>query len=99
VPERTGLLPVVADGLDGAAFHGFLAESLLFGILRLLVNVGVTSVIVALEIGRGGLAAEIAVDALVVAVIGAGHIFGILVGYISHSDLSLESALLNATVF
>lgn len=49
-------------------------------------------VVVTLEIGGSGLATEIAVNALVVAIVGAGHIFGVLVGYVSHSDQKGRSA-------
>ena len=84
---------VVADRLDGAAFHGLLTESLLFWSLGLLVDIGVAAILVALEIGRGGFAAKIAIDALVVAVVGACNILGIFVGYVSHSDQKVKSAI------
>jgi len=85
-------LGVVADRFDGAAFHGLLAESLLLGSLGLLEDIGVTAILIALEIGRSGLAAEIAVDALVVAVVCACDILGILVGYVSHSVEKVKTA-------
>jgi hypothetical protein len=85
VTRTTELLTVVSDRLDGAAFHGLLAESLLLGSLRLLEDIGVTTVLIPLEIGGCRLAAKITVDALVIAVISAGNVLGILVGYVSHS--------------
>jgi len=92
-------LSVVTDRLDGATFHGFLTESLLFGSLRLLVDIGVSAVFVTREISGSCLAAEIAVDALVIAVEGTGYILGIFIGYISHSVKMLKALSLNATVF
>jgi hypothetical protein len=78
-------LSVVSDRLDRATFHGLFAESLLLGSLGLLEYIGVTAIFVALEVGGSRLAAKVAVDALVVTVVGARNILGILVGYISHS--------------
>ena len=85
------VLGVVADRLDGAALHGLLAESLLLGGLGLLVDIGVTAILVALEVGGCGFAAKIAIDALVVAVVGSCDILGILVGYVGHSDGKVKS--------
>ena len=44
-----------------------------------------TAVVVAGEIGGGGFAAEVAVDALVIHIESAGDIFGIFVCVVSHS--------------
>src|SRR5580658_4368182 len=82
-----GSSAVVADGFDRAAFHGFLAELFLVGAAWLLVDVGVTAVVVAAKIAGGGFAAKIAVDALIIDVIFAGNIFGIAVCDVSHSFL------------
>jgi hypothetical protein len=79
-----GLSAVVADGFDRAAFLGFLAAGFLVGILRLLEDKGVTSVVVAFEIVGSGFAAEIAVNALIVHVKFAACVFGIFVCYVSH---------------
>src|SRR5213593_2754341 len=46
-------LSVVANGLDRAAFLGFFAAGFFLRVLRLLVNEGVTPVIVPLEIVGG----------------------------------------------
>ena len=51
------LSPVVADGLDRTAFHGFLALRFFFGSDRLLINVGIPAVIATGEVVRGGFAA------------------------------------------
>ena len=66
--NRTGYPsdPVVSDGFDRAAFHGLDALGLLLGIFRLLVNVRVAPVVAAGEIGGSRLAAEVAIDALVI---------------------------------
>ena len=42
------------------------------------------AVVVALEIGRRSLTAQIAVDALIIDVKFARHVFGVFVRYISH---------------
>src|SRR4030095_15300907 len=52
---------IVADGFDRTAFHSFLAEPFLFRRLRLFVNVRVSTIVVALEIGRRCFAAQVAV--------------------------------------
>jgi hypothetical protein len=75
---------VVANGLDGAAFHRFLAELLFVLGSRLLVNVGIAAVVVAAEIARGRFAAQIAVDALIVDVVLAGQVFRIAICDVSH---------------
>jgi len=59
----------------------------------------VTSIFVALEVGGSRLAAEVAIDALVVAVVSACDILGILVGYVSHSEKRLKAPDPIATVF
>jgi hypothetical protein len=71
--------PVVADGLDRAAFHGLLALGLLLGAFGLLVNVGITTVVAAGEIGRSRLATEVTVDALVIDVKLTGDVFRVFV--------------------
>ena len=80
-----GLGRVVSDRLDRTPFHGFLAESFLFGSLGLLEHIGMAAIVIAGEVCRGCLATEIAIDALIVAIVGAWDILGIFVGYISHS--------------
>lgn len=82
--SRRSSRAVVADGFDRATFHRFLAESLFFGAFRLLVDVGVTSVVIAGEIGRSGLATQIAIDALVIDVELALDVVGILICELSH---------------
>ena len=88
LPRAWGLnrqgLGVVADGLDGAAFFGFLASGFLIRRLRLLGNVGVTAVLVPFEVFRCGLAAQVAINALVVNVELARDIFRIFVCSVSH---------------
>ncbi len=80
----TPILGVVANCLDRAAFHGFLAKRLFLWSLRLLVDVGVPPVVIAGEICRCSLATQIAIDTLIVAVICTCNILWILVGYVSH---------------
>ena len=78
------LLAVVADSLHGAAFHGLGAESNLIIGHGLLANEGKTLVIVAGEEIRGGLAAEVAVDAVAVNIELAGNILFSLIVDIGH---------------
>ena len=75
---------VVADRFDRTTFLGFLAAGFLVGARRLLVNEGITAVIVALEIVRRRLAAQVAINALVVHVIFSSHVLGIFICDISH---------------
>jgi hypothetical protein len=82
--RRLKLSAVGTDRFDRAAFHRFLAERFLFGTLGLLVYEGVAAVVVPLVICGRGLAAKIAVDALVIDVVGAANVFGIFVCGISH---------------
>ena len=57
---------IVADGFDGTTFHRFPAKGFFFRRFGLLVNIGVTTVVVAFEIGRRSFAAQVAIDALFV---------------------------------
>jgi hypothetical protein len=86
------LAAVVADGFHGTAFHRFLAKLFLFGRGGLLVNVGVAAIIIAAKIARGGFAAEIAVDTLVIDIELACEVFGIAVSDVSHNNLSERQA-------
>ena len=86
-PQADGyrrLPAVAADRFDRAAFHRFLAKRFFLGALRLFVNKGVAAVVVTFVICRGGLAAEIAIDALVIDVIRSGNVFGIFVCCVGH---------------
>ena len=76
--------PVVADGLNRAAFHGFLALPLFFGRAGLFVKVGIASVVVTGEVVRRGFTAEVAVDALVIDEEFSLHVFRVLVRNVSH---------------
>ena len=79
-----GLFAVATDGFYGATAEGFFAKLQFFIIFGLLEDVGVATVIITLEIGRGGLAAKVAVDALIVHVEGAGDVLGVFVCCVSH---------------
>ena len=78
---------VVADRFDRTTFHRLFAETFFLGRLRLLVNVGVTAIVIALKIRGRSLPAQIAVDALLIDVEFAGGIFRIFVGNIGHNFL------------
>ncbi len=60
------LLAIIANGLNGAAFHGFRAEGDLLIRHRLLADKGETLVIIAGEEVRSRLTAKVAVDAVAV---------------------------------
>ena len=83
---------VVPDGFDRAAFHRLDALGLLFGGVGLLVNVGIPAIVAAGEIGRGGLAAEVAVDALVINVEFTGDVFGVFVFEFGHNVICFVPA-------
>jgi hypothetical protein len=81
---KLGPVPVIADRFNRTAFHRFFAKRFFVGRLRLLVNVGVPAVIVPFKIGGGGLAAQIAVDALIIDVEFAWYVFGVFVRCVGH---------------
>ena len=81
------MLTVVSDSLDRAAIHRFLGERLLFGSLRLFVDIAVTAIVIALEIRRSGFAAQIAVDALVIHEKFSLNVVAVFVCYVCHIDL------------
>ena len=85
-PSGGGLSAVATDGLDGAAFHGFLAEGFFLGRLGLLIDKGVAPIVVALEIGRGRLTAQVAVDALIIDIEFSVYIFRVFVCSVCHKS-------------
>ena len=90
-----GVLPsasVIADGFYRTAFHRFLAKLLFFGSRGLLVNVGVAAIIIAAKITRGGLAAEVTVNASGVDIESARNVFGHLFGPFGHWSHALSSS-------
>jgi hypothetical protein len=70
---------VVADRFDRAAFHRFFAETFFVRRLGLFINVRVAAIVVPLEIGGGGLATQIAVDALIIDVECARYVLWIFI--------------------
>jgi hypothetical protein len=89
---RSGVA-VLADGLDRAAFEGFAAERDFFLRGRLLVDEGVAALVVAREEIGGGLAAEIAVDALLVDVELARDVMFPLVGFVGHNSCGAKAGV------
>src|SRR5436190_13130779 len=83
---RSALIPVITDGFDRATFFGFLTLGFFLGRTRLLINERITAVVIAFEIVGSGLAAKVAVDALVIDVVFARHVFRIPVRNISHKS-------------
>jgi len=63
---RSLLLAVFADGFHWAPLKGFHAKTNVFFGLRLLVHVGIASLVVACEERRSGLSTKITVDALLI---------------------------------
>src|SRR2546430_17436468 len=80
----TGLRAVVADRFDWATFHRFFAEALFLRRLWLFIDVGMAAVVVSLEIGGRGFAAQIAVHALIIAAKLAPYGFGVVVLSVGH---------------
>src|SRR5437016_6000847 len=76
---------VVANRFDRATFHRFFAERFLLRGLWLLVNVGMTPVVVAFETGRCRFATQIAIDALIIDVECPRYVFGVFVCDVGHS--------------
>src|SRR6266446_7821642 len=76
---------IVANRFDRATFHRFFAERFLLRVLWLLVNVGMTPVVVAFETGRCRFATQIAVDALIIDVECPRYVFGVFVCDVGHS--------------
>ena len=74
--QAVSRLAVVTDRFDRTSFHGLFAQLFLFLVFGLLEYVAVASVLLAGEIGRSGLATEVAIDALVVNVVAASHALG-----------------------
>ena len=81
-----GLGRLVSNGLHRASFHRLFARSFLFGTARLFKDVAVATVIEAGEILRGSLAAQIAVNALIVHKEAASDILFVTICDISHSE-------------
>jgi len=69
---------VIADGLNRAAFHGFLATRFSSGDAGCLLNVGITAVIAAGEVVGRGFAAQVAINALIINVKLADNVIGYL---------------------
>jgi len=86
----TGLRAVVADRFDWATFHRFFAEALFLRRLWLFIDVGMAAVVVSLEIGGRGFAAQIAVDALIIDVEFARYVLGVFVRGVGH-DFPVKS--------
>jgi len=75
---------VTTNCLNRAASQSFFAKLHFFIILRLLKQEGMATVVVALEVGRSGLTAEITVDALIVHIVSTVHVLGVFVCCVSH---------------
>jgi len=75
---------IVADGFDRASFHGFLAKRLLLRGGRLLKHIGVAAIVAAREISGCGFPAQVAVNALVIAVKLSGHVFRVFIRNVGH---------------
>ena len=78
---------IAADGFHRTSFHRLFAERFLVRTLRLLIDVGVTTVIVARKICRRRLSAKIAINALIIHVKLPTHILRILICNVSHNLL------------
>jgi hypothetical protein len=82
--QRAALSAVAADRFNRAAFHGLFAERFFFRSIGLLVNEGMSAVVVPFVIRRRSFPAEITVDALVIDVELPLYVFRILVCNVGH---------------
>ena len=78
------LRAVAANGLDRATLHRFFAERFLARRFRLLVYVGMSTIIVTTEVRGRGFTAKIAVDALVIDVELSLYILGVFICGVGH---------------
>ena len=78
------LRAVAANGLDRATFHRLLAERFFLRRFRLLVYVGMPTIIVTTEVRGRGFTTKIAVDALIVDVELSFDILGIFICGVGH---------------
>jgi hypothetical protein len=76
---------VIANRFDRATLHRFFAERFLVRGRWLLVNVGMTPVVVAFETGGCRFAAQIAVDALIIDIEWPRYVLGVFVCDVGHS--------------
>jgi hypothetical protein len=82
--DHTLAFAIVADGFDWTSLHGFLAKCLLLRGDRLLKHIGVAAVVAAPEISGCGFPAQVAVNALVIAVKLSGHVFRVFIRNVGH---------------
>jgi hypothetical protein len=82
--QRDCSFSVIADGFYRAAFLGFFATGFFLGVFRLFVHEGISAVVVSFEIVRSGLAAQIAIYAIVVHVELSTRVFRVSVRDVSH---------------
>lgn len=85
--------PVASDGFNRAFFESGRAGGLLGRIAGLVEDIAVTAGIVAPEILRGGLTAEVAIDASHIDVEKPGNVFGHLLGSVGHGACSSRAGL------
>src|SRR6059058_4865293 len=78
------LRAVAANGLDRATFHRLFAQRFLLRRFRLLVYVGMPTIIVTTEVRGRGFTTKIAVDALIVDVELSFDILGIFICGVGH---------------
>jgi hypothetical protein len=78
------LRAVAANGLDRATFHRLFAERFLIRRFRLLVYVGMSTIIVTTEVRGRGLTAKIAVYALVIDIELSLYILGVFICGVGH---------------
>jgi hypothetical protein len=78
---------VAADGFHRTAFHRFFAKRGFGVVLGLFIDVAVAAVVIAGEVGGCRLAAQIAVDALIIDEKGACDVLGIFISDFGHSQL------------
>ena len=84
VNRAKSIFAVVPNRFDRASVHGFHAKRFLFGGGGLLEHIGVAAIIAAREVGRCRLAAQVAVDALLIDVKLTSYVFRVFICNFSH---------------
>jgi hypothetical protein len=98
VPDPWLTSAIAADSFNRTPLHGLFTKRFLVGALRLLVDIGVTAIIITREICGRGFAAKIAIDALIIHVKLPSHVLRILICNVSHNllyNLVSDSQMVN----
>jgi hypothetical protein len=87
-PDTFASGAVATDRFNRTTFHRFFRELLLLGTFGLLVDEGISTIVIPFEAGWCCLSAQIAVNALVIDVVSSRNIFWVAIGSIGHGQVS-----------